>query len=290
MNAIDSFRFQVLRHISTVKSFHQSWTVFGNHIDQTIGTTPTAQQIFTLGENLSKVFRSNSASGRSQSAVASGGAAWECLVAWYFNLIFHGTNVIATRQHQRFVPSVLYDSFCVTIANHKTNTESDIVVYSIPNADSLLSMSLDDIDELIRSDIRSVNTAIVQCKTNWNDNAQIPMLWDLIYNSTSFRIPNVYVGTNGVSPNSFGTFSYSFVTVPSNDDTYSPSSVSVLRVKNLTGGNYWGHPTQQGVANAICNFFGRNFRTHFNGSVQSHITNQFATDPTIYRRYRNLDF
>ena len=43
----------------------------------------------------------------------------------------------------------------------------------------------------------------LQCKTNWNDNAQIPMLWDLIYNAQGFKISNISVEIKGISLNSF---------------------------------------------------------------------------------------
>lgn len=290
MSPIDKFRCEILEQVSNVNSLKNSWPSFQSELDKLIGQNPNSSQIFTIGENLSQIFRSNSGGGRSQSVVAAGGAAWECLVTWYLNLVFWGTNVLVTRQNRKFIPSVIYDAFSVTIANHKTNTESDIVVYSVPDIGNLKELSIDDIDELIRANMTGVDTGVVQCKTNWNDNAQIPMLWDLIYNSTSFRIPNVYVGTNGVNPSSFRSFGYSFVTVPSGNDVYNTNSVAVLRVKNLTGGNYWGKSTQQGVCNSLSNYFGRNFVQHFNGGVQTHINNQLSSDPDYYPRFRNLSF
>ncbi len=290
MKAADIFRCKVMRHVSSVPSFRNSWVSFSTSLDSAIGSNPTDQQIFDIGENLSNIFRSNATSGRSQSSVAGGGAAWECLITWYFNLIFWGTNVVAAKQNKSFIPSVLYDSFCVTIANQKTNTESDIVVYSIPDVGNIKQLKLNEIDELIRNNIKNVDTSIVQCKTNWNDNAQIPMLWDLIYNSNSFRIPNVYVGTNGFNPSSFRKFCYSFVTVPSGNDLYESDNTCVLRVKNLSGGNYWGKKTEQGVCASLNNFFGRNFANHFQGSVQSHIHQQKIDDTDYYRRFRTLDF
>jgi len=117
------------------------------------------------------------------------------------------------------------------------------------------------------------------------------MLWDLIYNSTNFRIPNVFVGINGVKPTSFKNFTYSFVTVPTTTRTrFTSTNLAVLRVNSLTGGNYWGKPTQQGVALCINNFFGRNFGNYFNGGVQTHITNQINLDSNYYKRFRNLSF
>lgn len=291
MNAVDKFRIEVLRRLSEIPSLHDSWGQFSQQIDTHISLNPSADKIFSLGEHLSSIFQSNSSTGRSQSLVSGGGAAWECLITWYLNLIFWGTNVIATKQNRFSVPKVISDSLCVTIANHQTNTESDIVIYSIPDSNKLHDLCLDDIDDLIRTNIRNVDLAVVQCKTNWNDNAQIPMLWDLIYNSTNFRIPNVFVGINGVSPASFKNFTYSFVTVPTTTRTrFTASNLAVLRVNNLTGGNYWGKTSHQGVALCINNFFGRNFANYFNGGVQTHISNQISTDPNYYKRFRFLSF
>lgn len=291
MKVVDKFRIEVLSRLSEIPSLRDSWSQFSSSIDATVGSNPNANQIFLLGEHLSTIFQSNSDSGRTQSQVSGGGTAWECLVTWYLNLIFWGTDVIVTKQNRNSVPQVITESLCVTIANHQTNTESDIVIYSIPNTDNLAELNLDDIDELIRADIKNVDLAVVQCKTNWNDNAQIPMLWDLIYNSTNFRIPNVFVGINGVKPTSFKNFTYSFVTVPTTTRTRFTSTIlAVLRVNSLTGGNYWGKPTQQGVALCINNFFGRNFGNYFNGGVQTHITNQINLDSNYYKRFRNLSF
>jgi hypothetical protein len=291
MKVVDKFRIEVLSRLSEIPSLRDSWSQFSSRIDAIVGSNPNANQIFLLGEHLSTIFQSNSDSGRTQSQVSGGGAAWECLVTWYLNLIFWGTDVIVTKQNRNSVPQVITESLCVTIANHQTNTESDIVIYSIPNTKNLAELSLDDIDELIRADIKNVDLAVVQCKTNWNDNAQIPMLWDLIYNSTNFRIPNVFVGINGVKPTSFKNFTYSFVTVPTTTRTrFTSTNLAVLRVNSLTGGNYWGKPTQQGVALCINNFFGRNFGNYFNGGVQTHITNQINLDSNYYKRFRNLSF
>jgi hypothetical protein len=291
MKVVDKFRIEVLSRLSEIPSLRDSWSQFSSSIDAIVGSNPNANQIFLLGEHLSTIFQSNSDSGRTQSQVSGGGAAWECLVTWYLNLIFWGTDVIVTKQNRNSVPQVITESLCVTIANHQTNTESDIVIYSIPNTKNLAELSLDDIDELIRADIKNVDLAVVQCKTNWNDNAQIPMLWDLIYNSTNFRIPNVFVGINGVKPTSFKNFTYSFVTVPTTSRTrFTSTNLAVLRVNSLTGGNYWGKPTQQGVALCINNFFGRNFGNYFNGGVQTHITNQINLDSNYYKRFRNLSF
>ncbi len=100
-------------------------------------------------------------------------------------------------------------------------------------------------------DFSDLEINIIQCKTNWNDNAQIPMLWDMVYSARRFAT-NITVGRNGYSIQNVKYFSYSFVTVPSNRlDSYKPNATSVKRVENLTGGNYWGLPTLHNVAASI---------------------------------------
>lgn len=288
MKPIDQFRCKILSHLSQTPTFQNSWHVLSDSISRFHSATPTENEIFSLGENLSEVFRSNAVAGRDQSSVSGGGVAWECLITWYLNLVFWNSNVIATRQNMKFIPQVISNSLTVTISNQQTNTESDVVVYSLPTEQE--NMTISDIDHIVRQAINEVNVAVVQCKTNWNDNAQVPMLWDLIYNSRSFRIPNISVGVNGVSPASFARFAYAFVTVPTSRGQFNPTSLAVLRVKNMTGGNYWGKQSSAGVAMCINEFFGKNFPSAFVGGVQSHIARNLRSDPNYWNRFKELDF
>lgn len=292
MRKSDQFRVKALKHLSSIKSFKGSWPVWEPLLKDAIDYTNKPQSVFDLGNELTRIFKANSKSDRSQSSVASGGAAWECWVMWYLNLIFWNTSIIATRQNKRFVPITINDALAVTLGNHTTNTESDIVVYRIPKDNELKEISLEAIDQQIRNHISECDVSVVQCKTNWNDNAQIPMLWDLIYNARDFKIPNVYVGSKGYSPSSFKRFSYAFVTVPSQkvEKQPKPDSVAALRVKNLTGGNYWGQPNVPGVASNISEFFTRNFPSDFDGGVVNHLKQLMAENPQHLQAFTELNF
>jgi hypothetical protein len=96
---------------------------------------------------------------------------------------------------------------------------------------------------------------VIQCKTNWNENAQIPMLWDMVYNTDSFLDPRIVVGVNNRDHKKLGSFKYAFVTVPTNNTEYKPSLLPVKRVHELSGGNYWGRPTKSGVARSLQEIF-----------------------------------
>jgi hypothetical protein len=289
--AVDQFRLRILSRAAKLKSFRNKWELREAILDRHIPNSAHGQAVFDLGNHLSDVFRIPGSSGRSQGNVAGGGNAWECLVEWYLNLCFWGTPVLASRRNRDQIPQTVLNALKVTIANNSTNSESDIVVFSVPHAEGLGSLSLDDIDELISSYPLETDVTVVQCKTNWNDNAQIPMLWDLIYNSMGgYRVPNVSVGVGGVSPLSFGNFSYAFVTVPTVKTSFRSGTTAVLRVVNLSGGNYWGKPSVSGVATSLNEFFGRNFARHFNGSVVAHVSKVLSDNPNLLSKFRSLDF
>lgn len=276
MEHLAVFKTRYLQQLAEVRSFSDSFAVWGPHIRKILAGKIDGQSLFNLGDKLSEIFRTTGGDGRTQGSLSGGGAAWECLVCWYLNLIFWNTPIFVARQNRHFVPSVINDSICVTISSTQTNTESDIVIFSVPEVEHLSGSTLAGLNKHLVERIGDAELCVLQCKTNWNDNAQIPMLWDMIYNSATFRIPYVSVGRNGVNPSSFRQFSYAFVTVPSNQGTYRINSASVLRVRGLTGGNYWGKPTESSIAACIKELAGRRFPTVFSGGVIAHINSSIG--------------
>jgi hypothetical protein len=280
----------MLHHLAGVSSFAASWSDWSGSILRALGNPPSGSSVFNLGDQLSGVFRSRSVGTRSNAAVSQGGTAWEGLICWYLNLVFWGSDVVVIRPHREYLPQTISDALSVSIQNVATNTESDLVAISIPMGNQQGDADIHVIDQILQSNARSSSVCVIQCKTNWNDNSQIPMLWDLIYNSTTFRVPNVSVGRNGMSPASFMRFAYAFVTVPTSRGAFSPSSLNVLRVRGLTGGNFWGHKSRVGVAKSINEFFTTNFRTTFGGSVQTHIQKSIVSTPDILTKFLTLNF
>jgi len=290
MSSLDDFRYSMLRHISQLGSFQNSWSAWKPVISRTIGNNPTAQSIYSLGENLETVFKGNVVLGRDNSAVSSGGAAWECLICWYMNLVFFGTDVVVVKPHQNFMPKTLSDALAISISNIKTNTESDLVAFNAPSFSNGSSYNLQGIDMALADNPLGTELSVIQCKTNWNDNAQIPMLWDLIYSSNSFRMANVSVGNNGISPTSFKRFTYSFVTVPTSRGPFNSNSLAVLRVKNMSGGNYWGRVSKSGVARSVSEFFTANYGNCFSGTVQQSIERNVLNNYGVLDKFLELNF
>lgn len=317
---LDAFRLKDLERTMSIKSMSKTWPHLERRIRSLLGDKPSGEQLFRLGDQLSDVFRSvpkkealeasrlatedsqpavedeiAALGNRTQSDVSAGGTVWECLVVWYLNLVCFGTDVLAVRRRNSNTPVVITDAVCVTLHGHSTTTESDVVVYSVSGAHARReSLTVRDLDELIRTDTQKSSVAILQCKTNWNDNAQIPMLWDLIYRSLPYvQSSTVRVGRNGVSPRCFKgeSVKYAFVTVPTNTKMeHKGSSVAVNRVLGLSGGNYWGQPTKEGVVAGFSEFLGSNFSEFFAGSIQNHIDRQYAQNPELLERFLSLNF
>jgi hypothetical protein len=272
MKELHDFKLRYLKQLSSVNSLSNSWEIWGEKLNNFVDEENWGESAFNIGDKLSEVFLSTKDKGRSQSGVSGGGAGWECLVTWYLNLLLIDTNVIAVRQNKDFVPKCISDCLTVTISNTQTNTESDILVFSIPESEKIQGSSISDFNNHLSKRIDQVDLLVLQCKTNWEDNAQIPMLWDMIYNSES-RLNNVSVGINGLNPQSLGKFKYGFVTVPTGKrgEQVKPGLLKVLRVKNLTGGNFWGKPSETDVASSIKEFAGRHYPNSFPSGIINHL-------------------
>lgn len=275
---IEDYRRLIIEDLRGLKSYGQVWPIWEPEINRLTSNLGDAQQVLNLGSSLRTVFQSTSVAGRGQGALSSAGTLWEALVCWYLNLVFSGANAVAIKQKKSLVPSCISDAATITYGTNPTNSESDIIVIVFPD-DFFGSgfSSVEEMSESIHSNSSRFEVGIVQCKTNWNDNAQIPMLWDMVYRAKSFSSSSgISVGRNGKMLSDFRKFTYSFVTVPSQSVAYQPTSMAVKRVQNLSGRNYWGKPTQPGVALSLSEIFATNFRAAFTQPIPQSIRRAFS--------------
>lgn len=271
---INQYRSETLIHLSKLKAVSTNKTIWTNYILNKINTK-TPKSILDLGDDLSEIFSSANNKSRTQQGVSLAGQGWEAIVCWYLNLIFWNTSIITVMGRNSTIPPVIKNCLSVIIDNKKTNTESDLIMFSIPNTAKLGFFNLNKLNDHLIENIHDLKIAIVQCKTNWNENAQIPMLWDIIYNSAKnniLQIPGLSIGSEGVSISDINDFKYCFMTMPSNRvEKFKPHSMPVSRVRNLSGGNYWGWPTKNGVALSIKEIFYKLFPEQFTGGIENHI-------------------
>jgi len=294
MASVDDYRRFVLRSLVGLKARSLPWPTFKTALEAKLGPTPTAKDVFDLGASLKSVFKSHHRN-RSQGDLSRGGASWEILTCWYLNLIFWGTNTVVVRPRKDLIPKVFGDALAVRVKGVLTTKETDLLAFTVPPMAAGVDVTSESIDLAVRSNPLSSRLGVIQCKTNWNDNAQTPMLWNIIYSAQNLQVPNVSVGMNGFTPHSFGGFSYAFVTVPTNTerngkDPFKSSSTSVVRVSALTGGNYWGNPTLSQIADQVAEYCGRNFPGEFAGGVQHHIANKVLSDPRVLGMFLSFDF
>lgn len=285
-------------------SFKNSWSVWKNFIVDQYLDTLTPDSILNLGDNLKDIFKTTSISGRSQSTLSAGGTNWESLVCYYLNLCLIGRRTVVIKNNKQLVPSPIADAISVNYQTFKSNTESDLIALTFPEKEEYskdISL-LDDIpmkknepdlfnifDYLCKRDFDDIEIHIIQCKTNWNDNAQIPMLWDMVYASKGF-INEVTVGQNNYDIDDKvqnKKFSYSFVTVPTvNECKIKSNSTCVQRVKNLSGGNYWGLPSKSGVAFSVKEMLKRNLSKGSSLPIRTTLCKEITFLSTEYSYFR----
>ena len=285
-NIIEYWREQIVSELFKLNSFKNLWPTWKPQLQYHM-TPFNANNVFNSGDYLYDVFKSPGIKGRGQGDLSSSGTAWESLVCWYLNLNLIGRNTIVVKHKKGFIPEPISDAITVKYGTSISNTESDLIAITFPS-DSLLSIDKDSItlndatgapvvlykttrskynlkgviDALANKFFSQLEIHIIQCKTNWNDNAQIPMLWDMVYSAKGFSSSKITVGQAGRLLSYVKRFTYSFVTVPTVEiSKIKPTSICVDRVDDLTGGNYWGKPSKSKIADNIKEMLTKNLST-----------------------------
>lgn len=286
-NVVEELRQRAVQHVMGVGTMRKNWPQRRKKIRDIIGGRPDGRTVLSLGDRLSDIFRLKGTDGRGQGSLSAAGITWECLVCWYCNLCLVGSRAVVVKTKKDTVPKPMLKAVSVNMENVQANSEADLMAITFPNrpeyreqtqAGSLMMR----LSELADEHFGEYGLGIIQCKTNWNDSVQVPMLWDMIYRIGGYKRINlhdiseninIHVGSDGYSIHDIGSFWYAFATVPTNDHKgYRPNSIAVLRAKGLSGGNYWGHGTKSGVAMSLKEIIGKKFGTAFDGPITDTMT------------------
>ncbi|WP_433971861.1 hypothetical protein [Tunturiibacter lichenicola] len=223
MNLIETLRAKAVRHErGKIQSFEDRRSVLLGHLASTSGRL-TAKQIIDLGDHLSAVFQLPEAlNNRTPSGLNAGGSIWTALVGYYLNLCLAGTDAIALTGS--FIPKSLKQALMVThssSASTKLNSDIDLIVVNLPGASLQHSPARRNpsalFSEFFEENFRNSSAIIIQTKTNWNDNSQIPMLWNLVYKlAVGGQVPQdgMSIGTGPFHITALKGFGYAFATVP----------------------------------------------------------------------------
>lgn len=281
-NIVEYLREEAVKRLFEIKTFSKNWPIWRDKMFEFLPDI-NARNILNLGDHMKSIFTTTSVVGRRQGDLSASGVGWEALICWYMNLCLLERRTVVIKHNKTLIPLPIREAITVKYDNIITSTESDLIAITFPDKPEYTTLDKfqiqvsDDsgklmntrnkkgkfnkliIDALVHRDFNQFEIGIIQCKTNWNDTAQIPMLWDMIYSSEGFTKNSISVGTSAYSIKDVQRFTYSFVTVPTVKKDIKPTSIAVQRVRNLSGGNYWGMPSTSGVANSIKEIFGKNF-------------------------------
>lgn len=300
MNIVEYGRKLSIESLFNTNVFSNSFNFWKNRI-QNILKNNNPRNYLDLGESLSDIFKSTSPDIRSQSSVSGAGSSWEALICWYLNLVLMGQNTIVMKQNKKLIPSIISDAISVNYGSFISNTEADLIAITFPKKREFeIDISsydregkvqyLEVINNLVEKYFGEISIHIIQCKTNWNDNAQIPMLWNMVYSSSNLinsGHSSLSVGRNGFSLSNCKKFTYSFVTVPTVElSKFKIDSVAVQRVANMSGGNYWGYPTKSGIARNIKEMIFSNFNDNLNFNPLKTLENYIPLLKTEYNYFR----
>jgi hypothetical protein len=270
MSLIEQFRKEALEDVFSLAAFKKGWPKRRTYIRSLFENpdAPTRTELVTLGSHLAEVFetgfKAGKATGRSQKALSQAGAVWEGLVVWYINLCLAGTHAVCVRSG-KLCPAPLVDALSVVFEASILRSEADVALISLPEAANEPTASsrgemMTALTAHVGKSFNKSGLLNLQCKTNWKDNAQIPMLWNMLYNQArkGAIIPNGFtIGRNSYALRNLGHFGYGFVTVPTGPGSrdFNANRLEVLRVKTMTAGNYWGLPNKQGVCSSLGEIF-----------------------------------
>jgi hypothetical protein len=264
---IEHLRANVIEGLHGLAKVKPSWPVWMSTIRSVVSDPMNPDDILGIADRLKQIFNETKAApsrsaAEEQSAASTGGSAWEALVCWYLNLCLIGSSAVVVKRPSQ-LKGPITDAITARYNNERVNSEADLLAVTFPDAPPFVEGPGVDMGWNLKSANVALSTgglekssiAVIQCKTNWKDNAQIPMLWDLIYQTGAQLGGRVTIGINHRAPQHFASFKYAFVTVPSGDDVFERHHVPVLRVNALSGGNYWGQKSKDGVAMSLSEIF-----------------------------------
>ena len=276
MRLIEDFRAKVVGDLFEMQSLSSVWplakTTLCTNLPQ---NAVSAHNILELGRHLSGTFTglhnpaATTTEAEAQALVARGGALWEGLVVWYLNLCLAGTRAVAIKKKSH-MPKSVRDALSVWIGNSEKLSEPDVLILHLDSEaldGSYARSPVQAFQTLLDANFSEIKAVNIQCKTNWNDTVQTPLLWNILYaaavasgaHSNALGASTITFGANGRYLPNLSGFRYGFVTVPSNDpEGFSPQTSPVVRGRAFTGGCYWGRETIPHVCRNIMELFNVN--------------------------------
>lgn len=219
MNLVEYIRKESIDDLfKSVTTFKKAWPKWSANINDILGPSFSARDLIELGNHLSATFILTKPVGRGQSDVSGGGSGWEALICWYLNICAIGSRLVVVKK-QKLLPSPLKEAKGIYHDNVLCNSESDLVAIVFPNRNEFQNdisalelrnskgvliptykgtgekLNYNEImDHLGAQYFKEFEMGVIQCKTTWNDNSQIPMLWGLVYDADELKHSSFSIG------------------------------------------------------------------------------------------------
>ena len=285
------------------KKFTNNWKKLEIRIKSKIGKKideVTGEKIFNLPDDLREIFFSllpkKTKNKRSQDLLPIAGDGWERTVAWYLNLCLVNTRAVVFKKRKAFFSNKILNSLTVNINGKHILSESDLIGIIIPeNANLKLEKSeknfLKSFREFTDYNYKEFELFGIQCKTNFADDVERPLLYQVLYNLPTQLDIGIKIGVNGAHVSDFKNFKYSFITIPSQKADRIPNkdTAPAIRAQLFSGGCYWAMPSKNGVANSLKEFMNRNFSSILpqgNTTIINSLDENIANLKTKYKYFK----
>jgi len=286
---IEQLRNDAVSKLFTTPSVKKAWEKWHPFITNLIGSPPQADKIFDLGDHLREIMFSayekidTPTLSETQSMKSRSGVLWESLLAWYCNLCLIGTRSVVIKKSKSLVPSQFLDAITADYGTQKEDSEADLIALTFPNKVDFTSFPT--LKKLVDEHFKDFELGVISCKTPWNDFTVIPQHWNMVYN-LAINNPDALemkIGINGWNITDLKKFFYAFATLPSqNPEIIKSTGLPVVRLKKLSGGNFWGLPSKENVAQSMKEIFKKNFSSSIGDGIESNLKKELPKLKTDY--------
>lgn len=292
---IEQLRNDAVSKLFTAPSMEKAWKKWHPFITNLIGSPPQADKIFDLGDHLREIMFSayvkidKPTLSETQSMKSRSGALWESLLAWYCNLCLIGTRSVVIKKSKSLVPSQFLDAITADYGTQQEDSEADLIALTFPNNADFTSavdkISKKSLEKLVDEHFKDFELGVISCKTPWNDFTVIPQHWNMVYN-LAINNPDALemkIGINDWNITSFKKFFYAFATLPSQKpEIIKSTSLPVVRLKKLSGGNFWGLSSKKDIAKSMKEIFKKNFSSSIGDGIESNLKKELPKLKTDY--------
>ena len=286
---IEQLRNDAVSKLFTTPSMEKAWEKWHPLITNLIGSPPQADKIFDLGDHLRDIMFSayekidTPTLSETQSMKSRSGVLWESLLVWYCNLCLIGTRSVVIKKSKSLVPSQFLDAITADYGTQQEDSEADVLTLTFPDGMDLTSFQT--LEKLVDEHFKDFELGVISCKTPWNDFSVIPQHWNMVYN-LAINNPDALemkIGINDWDVTVLKKFFYAFATLPSQKpEIIKSTSLPVVRLEKLSGGNFWGLPSKKGIAKSMKEIFKKNFSSSIGDGIESNLKKELPKLKTDY--------